>query len=323
MLRWSEWGGKKQGPLVALAYLAIWQDPLAIDAAFVATGAVLAALCHAYLLNAAADRNEDAATGKLQPFATRSHRCRLIVLLAIPVITLPALGSVADRLAVLGVALVFVAGWVYSSGPRLRDRPLPGTIVAALGQRTAPLLAFAGLLDLSVVAWFGLQMAFFGSGLRGILVHQFIDRTADQHSGHRTVALRMSEHRLRTLLVTVTLFEMTGWVMAGLYTMPIAFALVLFAVGCLAGRRVWQNWTWYERAVDYAHLPLNHLYFLFLPVTCACFALVSVWMSENPTWIAFMFVVLIGELTYRWTVLRGVVAVARQPYQHTEKGLLT
>lgn len=311
-MRWPEWGGKKQGPLFALAYLAIWQDPAALGSASVVTVAVLAALCHAYLLNAVADRSEDLITGKLQPFATRSLLLQRIVLLAIPTVSLLTLLLLTDWVALLGVALIFVAGWLYSAGPRLRDRPVPGTIVAALGQRTAPLLAFMGLIDLSAPAWLGLQVAFLGSGLRGILVHQFIDREADQRSGHVTVALLIGEHRTRQLLVLITRLELIGLVVSGLWSTPIVIALALFAAGGLAGNRIWRNWTWYQRAADYAHLPLNHLYFFFLPVTCAGFALASTWQSAGFSWPAIMLsVIFVSELAYRWSVLKGVAEVAR------------
>lgn len=311
LLRWPEWGGKKQGPLFAVAYLTAWQSPETTGSAVLVTLAVLAALCHAYLLNAVSDKDEDLATGKLKPFATQSRQHQRLVLLALPLLAMLPLLVATRWLALLGVGLIFTAGWIYSGRPRLRDRPVAGTIVGGLGQRTAPLLAFLGLLQLPEAAWLALHLAFLGSGLRGMLVHQFIDREADRRSGHRTVALAMSEHRMRQLLTAIAWVELGGLVVTGLWCVPIAVSLMLALLARFAGHRIWRSWTWYQRATDYANLPLNHLYFFFLPVTCAAFAAASSGLSGGLWTTAVLVTVFVAELVYRWPVLKGVVAVAR------------
>ena len=145
LLRWREWGGYKQGPLVAVAYLVVWQHPERTVAAAATTVALLGALCWSYLLNAVTDREEDEQAGKLKPFANVGPTARLAVTAGLPAGAGILAVTLGGPLPTWGIGLTLLSGWLYSSGPRLRDRPIGGTAVAAIGQRTFPLLALTGL----------------------------------------------------------------------------------------------------------------------------------------------------------------------------------
>lgn len=269
-LRWQEWGGHKQGILAAAVYLQAMGAPSGTFwcglAAFVGG---LAGLCWSYLLNAVADADEDRSVGKLKEFATLARRDRWLAFVALAAVGVLAGVGAGNPWAVSAISGVFVSGWLYSVGPRLRDRPVLGVVICVVGQRTLPLVAVLATGHLPILVQVALHVTFAGSGLRGILVHHFVDRDADRLSGHSTLGGSMGEERLRRLLVRTSGCELAGVVLAAVWSWPLGVALATWALANVGLLHLWRRWTWAQRVLDYAFMPLNHLYFCFLPVTLA------------------------------------------------------
>lgn len=317
VLRWREWGGNKQGNLAAVMYLqlmtlswfTLWQGL----AAYVGS---LAGLCSAYLLNAVADADEDATVGKLKPFARLPQRSRHLVLLSVWAIGALAALATWNPWSALCIAGIFLSGVLYSAGPRWRDRVIAGVVVSVVGQRTLPLAAVLAIGQLPLRVQLPLHVAFVGSGLRGILVHQFLDRDADSQSRHRTLAGAMSESSLRRLLVWVSGIELAAWVVAAFWAWPFFAALIMWAIANVRLIGLWRRWTWEQRVLDYAVMPLNHLYFFFLPVVVAGAAFThAICSRDEPATTGFAMalgVLTLAEGYLRRDVFLGIVRMSSQ-----------
>jgi 4-hydroxybenzoate polyprenyltransferase len=217
-LRTADWWASKIPPLLAVAYagflLGDIPAPIALPALLRLLLAILAVAGYGYVLNDVFDIDEDRRRGKANRVATlkRWQQAALLLLLAslalAPLVRGP-FSTVSTFLAVMNLALPML----YSIPPiRLKERGILGLIADAMGVHVVPALFFAvsiaGLSERSG-GWrmpgFIAATGFWAlvAGLRGIIVHQMVDRRSDLDAGVKTFAGGIDPRTARNVLVRI------------------------------------------------------------------------------------------------------------------------
>lgn len=211
-VRAGDWWLYKIPPLAAIAYAGALLGASGSAGRLAAGGIAIVGIClvaaYGYILNDICDLDEDRVNGRHNRMARLTATARTIALLT-PCATLALLGV---RFADWTTAALFAANLalptLYSVRPvRLKERGVIGALADASGVHAVPAL---------IVAWTvaplprssPLSSIFIGSsvgwalfaGLRGIVVHQVADRSADLKAGVRTFAADLSTEAARTLL---------------------------------------------------------------------------------------------------------------------------
>lgn len=223
-LRTNQWWSHMLGPLTAFALLQVgWRDVGPADAYPRVLAVLWCAMClaaYGYVVNDAADIESDRRAGKPNAMARLSPLVRAVVIVAFAILgvlpwTIVSIGGPAWAV-VVGCLVLPLA---YSPRPlRLKEHAVLGPIADAANAFILPALftvfLFAGigvpggssaLMVAGVVAWGA------GFGLRGILLHQVDDADKDRVSGTTTMATRIGEARVVTVVRRVLFpLEMVG-----------------------------------------------------------------------------------------------------------------
>ncbi|MFT7623397.1 MAG: 1,4-dihydroxy-2-naphthoate octaprenyltransferase [Myxococcota bacterium] len=228
-LRVPQWWYFASLPLAAAAAT---PDVSAVNLLGRLTLAVLAAaasLAFAFGLNAITDRAGDREVRK-NPLAGR---------LEVPPTVLPTVWATAlvalllvlplGLASIVLMAISLVAGAIYSAGPRLKARPVIGTLcnaaifVPLLGLGLLPTVNWAVLTGLGLV--FGVLLT------QNQLIHEIADETEDRAAGSRTTAVVLGSSAARALALGLGVLA----VPAILWLWPAGWAGLLGAAGLVAG----------------------------------------------------------------------------------------
>lgn len=151
-------------------------------------GAAFCALAFAYLANTVADRDMDRDPDK-NPLARgpRDAERRFALPLAILAAGALALAATGPTLAVAAAACSVAAGWAYSLGPRLKAKPVIGTLMNAL--IFAPLLLLGLDRPAPPPRFAAVTAAFIALLIQNQLLHEAADAVEDREGGVRTTFL--------------------------------------------------------------------------------------------------------------------------------------
>lgn len=214
-------------------------------------------LAFGYLANTVGDRDMDLDPAK-NPLAARApiDDRRIEVLLAILAISTLLLAGTGPLLVVAAAACGLISGWAYSLGPRLKTRPVIGTLLNATN--FAPLLLLGMDRSSPPARLTFLVPAFVALLLQNQLLHEAADAAEDRGGGVRTTFLAIGASGAAVLAALCGAALL--WITLRLLTeraLPLAFALhtaphllvfpALLAVAgrspaCMAGARVAQRW---------------------------------------------------------------------------------
>lgn len=222
--RYNDWWGCKMSPLVAVGYGTSIVAGIPVYRAIGWTALVIGALViggvYASSLNDLSDLGEDAASGKtnrLSRIPARYRWCFPVGALALGVVLAFYLLSLSVLTAVL-YAVPCLCFTLYSLKPfRLKTRGAWGVLADASGAHIFPsLCVVAGTSQLTGASvnwvWFtlvGIWAACFG--VRGILWHQFQDRTPDLRVGLKTFATVRDPHAFRVTPRVLVVIELTAF----------------------------------------------------------------------------------------------------------------
>lgn len=210
----SIWRGLRVRDWAHFLVLPLASAPLAaLDADAVvglARGVVIATLvlAYGYLLNGLADRTLDRDATK-NPFALASTQTldRLTVLSLMLAVTAVALASAGGLVPLLATSTSVLAGWLYSTGPRLKRFPVVGTLlnVACF----APLL-FVGTSRTPPPVASLLALAFTGLLLENQLLHEAADGRDDAAGAVRTTFLAIGPRAAAAFAALAGLLPVTA-----------------------------------------------------------------------------------------------------------------
>ena len=289
--RADNWWTSKLLPLLAVAFAQLLRNPAAPAVALPALAAVAVALCavawHAHVVNDLCDIEDDARSGKPNRMAGSSALRRWTLLVVLPLVGLLSAASpfIEQPMPAAVLAANFAVFAMYSVSPvRLKTRRWWGVVADASGAHALPTLfvlsAMPGGLERSVPGLVFAASAItcsFAVGLRGIIMHQFADRRADERAHLNTLGATSSLSTARALVQRVFLPIEAGALvlMVGL-TAPYAPLLMLAAVLYVAVevakvRRAWTLPQFEPEGSREPYLPLvnNDVYELWLPNTLA------------------------------------------------------
>lgn len=252
----GEWWEHKLPPLLGGAYATALYAETALSDIAPTLILVLVALApgavYASVLNDLTDREADRRVGKRNRLESRSPVLALVLLA-----TAIAIGFGVACAAWLDDPLVlalYLAAWLsftaYSSPPlRLKERALAGVLADAAGAHLFPCLfaaaaVFAAAGDGVDGTWLAIVGAWsFALGIRGALLHQFIDVASDVHGGIRTFAV--VRPRAARMLGAYVAFPIELCVLVGMLVFAGAWAaialLILYAVRERHRSRKWAS----------------------------------------------------------------------------------
>jgi 4-hydroxybenzoate polyprenyltransferase len=220
-------------------------------------GAAFCALAFAYLANTVADRGMDRDLDK-NPLARASAVAdrRFDLPLAILGAGALALAATGPLLGVAAATLSLAAGWAYSLGPRLKARPVIGTLMNAL--IFAPLLLLGLDRPAPPPRFMPVAAAFVALLLQNQLLHEAADAVEDREGGVRTTFLTLGG--AGAALLAALCGAAAAWITAGaiaerhlsswllalvaphLLVFPAALALAGHSPARMAQARVAQRW---------------------------------------------------------------------------------
>jgi len=303
LVRWDEWFDSKL-PLIAACALSLAlqaQLPWCTNLLRVwqAIGFACLYLAYGYLLNDYCDRASDRRAGKIKEIYHLPDSVILGFLvglvLAGGLVLLPESAGSPSR---FGAALMcYVLGTAYSAPPlRLKERGVLGLLGAAIAQRSLPVVVTGTLwnqLGPEVWAWVILSTMV---GIRYILIHQYLDRAADVVSQVETFAVRRPRAVLR-LLITCFMLEIVAilalTIQVGVHSPAFQYFIGAYGLYAVVYAMLYCQWVGPLSLTTYAHVPLEDLYHLFLPLwlyamLCmvawpwlVCLPLVIVWLRRR------------------------------------------
>lgn len=213
--RAGNWWSSKLPPLMAVAYATILRHDVAagraVTALVVALVSLSAVAWHAHVVNDLCDIDDDRRSGKTNRLASLGNPTRVALVAALPIVALTAALSpvVSSRIPaiVLGANMVVFA--LYSVPPvRLKAHRWWGVAADATGAHLLPTCFVLAVMPegphfstgdlLFAIAALSWSLA---AGVRGILVHQFIDREADRTAGLATIGTSASITWARSLIL--------------------------------------------------------------------------------------------------------------------------
>lgn len=220
LTRAVEWWEYKLTFLVAVAYAtALLSSASLIDVSgqilFYLAATIVMAI-YVSLVNDFTDVEEDLAVGKRTPMAALSPVMRWITIgFSIGLGVAFGFFIWPDLLSLLFYSLTWIAFTLYSVPPfRWKARGVLGVLCDAVGAHLAPsLLMAAGIFNAA-----GMQVNYgwlaavgtwaFASGLRGILSHQFLDRSNDIQTETNTFASKVDPLRFRPVAMLIMAIEL-------------------------------------------------------------------------------------------------------------------
>jgi 4-hydroxybenzoate polyprenyltransferase len=211
-VRASDWWSYKIPPLLLTAYAgaALFDVPVAIlGVAGRAVLAILAIAVFGYVQNDICDVDADRRAGRPNRMTDVGRGARVAWLLMPIVVALLLAVTIADLVLLALVIANLVVPTLYSVAPiRLKERGVWGAAADAAGVHVLPMAIVARSVTmhapngrvltvfvLSALGW----TAF--AGLRGIIVHQVVDREADAAAGAETFGGRLGAARARMLIL--------------------------------------------------------------------------------------------------------------------------
>lgn len=315
-VRFDHWFTQKLSPLLVVAYAVFWATGTAPHEAFAVLPLVLLCICsvaaYGHVINDWFDLDSDAASAKANTLEEVSLTARAglaVLFLASGFGAVLAIDGAAVLVWILAVN--FLLPTIYSVPPiRLKHRGVLGVASDALAAHFLPtlfvLVAFADIagaeltgLAVPALVWASCL------GLRGILIHQAIDRDADRAAGLETFATPRSRQAIRRivvgLIVPLEAVGVAAFVVAlPLFSAPLAFALGVFALGEMArvARGLKMPMVYLKEVGREKYVPLvsNELYEVWLPM--ALLLQLAIVDSE------YLPLVLIHVLLFRSPILR-------------------
>ncbi len=211
--RTGNWWSSKLPPLFVIAYAEILRRDLPALASLAALGEAIVALSivawHAHVVNDLCDIEEDRLSGKSNRMEALTYGRRALLALGLPVLALATGWIAGGRPSLILLAVNIGIFLLYSVRPvRLKARRWWGVAADATGAHALPMLVVLSVLP-GGVSGNALDIAFAASavtwslaaGVRGIIVHQFLDRAADGAAGLSTLGTTMSVVRARALVL--------------------------------------------------------------------------------------------------------------------------
>lgn len=322
IVRAEQWWGYKLAPILAVFYASLLREGTAVsavagEAAILLLGLVAGA-AWVSLSNDLADRDDDRAAGKANRLEERSV-VTITLLLALPLAAGAAVawqwrGDLPLLLAYGGAWLAFA---FYSLPPlRLKARGIPGVIADAAGSQALPSLVAALAASHAVgrapdLLWCGIVTLWAGAwGVRGIIWHQLLDRSADEASATGTFVRRHGVPRARALVRLVTFPVELAALLALLWLVPGRagmFALALYGIFTIARLERFGLRAALADPVDRYLLVLGDFYVVFWPV-----ALLATSAAAHPQDLLVVAAHLLLFLGPALTVARDVTRLPRR-----------
>lgn len=288
-VRAADWWSYKIPPLLLVAYAGLAYFRLPLEAAAIvgrAMAAILAIAIFGYVQNDICDVEADRLAGKPNRMAAVGVVGRLAWLVTPAAVALLIAVSVRDSVLLFLVCGNLLVPTLYSVAPiRLKARGIWGALADAAGVHVLPMAIVARAVTLmaaptmertvfvvSVLAW----AAF--AGLRGIIVHQVVDREADHAAGAETFGGRLGATRARGLimhgLLPAELLALAVFLVLVATWMPVVW-LVLVLYAAAETVKVRRKWTMplfdHSGRTKEAYVPTvnNELYEAWLPMAFA------------------------------------------------------
>jgi 4-hydroxybenzoate polyprenyltransferase len=194
-----------------------------------------AVLTFGYLLNSVADREMDLDPEKsVLRGEQKNYRVELMVWVFIALV----LSLMGPWLVVLCTALCIGCGWIYSVGPRLKAKPLIGTLLNV--GNFAPLL-FVGIHRVpgpSALPWIaGLFSALL---LQNQLLHEAADAEEDRHGQLNTTFLKWGEQYAVWLVLLCGILVL----FLSVYSLHVHRRSMIFALHALLYLVLFPAWLW-------------------------------------------------------------------------------
>lgn len=291
-IRFEHWFTQKLSPLLVVGYALLWATDVSPHDALAVLPVVLLCICsvaaYGHLVNDWFDIESDALSGKPNTLdgISPGGRTALIAIFVISGFGLLLLIPGPSTLVWLLIA-DYLLPTIYSVPPvRLKNRGALGVlsdvlaahliptlfVVVALGAVTGESSSASTALIVSACAWSSCL------GLRGILIHQAIDRNADRVAGLRTIATVRSRQDIRSVVVRVIVPVEAigvGVFLASLptYSVPVIAVLIVFVAGEVARltRRLKMPMVYVNEVGRERYVPMvsNELYEVWLPLALA------------------------------------------------------
>lgn len=289
LVRGSDWFLYKIPPLLAVGYALILALELPFSEAvltlFLVLLCILSVAAYGHVVNDIFDIHEDLDAGKANAMARfsplqRTLFCALFVAMGAAPFVFHNLGASAAIL--LGIN--YLLPTAYSIPPvRLKERGVLGVATDALGAHMVPTLFMAASMlersatpGLSSFALLGAAALWsFCLGLRGIIVHQVLDRNRDIRANVATFVAGARRRRpLRNFVLHLTYpFEVVGLLAFVVLLLPVSPALGAFAAIFVFAETLkivfaWKQTIFYpERPAREPYIPLlnNEFYEVWLP----------------------------------------------------------
>jgi UbiA prenyltransferase family protein len=286
LIRRSNWWDSKIPPLLALAYLQILVLSVPVERALVALAALLVSAISlaaaAHVLTDSFDLEQDRRAGKSNALGVLKPWQRIALYSLLAVCGLAPWAFIhLDLLASLWLALIYLIPILYAAPPiRLKERGLWGAVADASMAHAAPtffvLALFAGLAPIGAPNTIGLMIAAglwsFCYGLRGILLHQILDRPSDALIGVKTFVVQVGIARAQAyILKFIFPVEMIGLGSLLLFVLPLAPLFFLGGLLFVGYDIVKQAYLWRQR-FDPAptepgiYIPPHDVYEIWLPI---------------------------------------------------------
>ncbi len=247
LTRIAEWWEHKLAALVALAYATtLSTDIPLIELAPVILfylGSLIVSAVYVSFINDFTDIEEDIAVGKTNKMADLSPRMRWVVLVACMCLgVLFAVLMWPDAWTLTFYAGTWVVFSLYSVRPvRFKERGFLGVLCDACGAHVFPsLLMVTGVFNaVGLPINYGWLVAVgiwaFAYGLRGILAHQFVDRTNDIQTNTNTFASKVEPSKFRPIAMLIMAMELLAFGIMLVYiaqpVLLVLFPLYLVLVG--------------------------------------------------------------------------------------------
>lgn len=322
-VRFDHWFTQKLSPLLVVAYAVLWANGIAPAEAFAVLPLVLLCICsvaaYGHVINDWFDLESDAASAKANTLEGVSLAARVSLTALFLAAGFGSVLAIDGRLAMVWILAVnYLLPTIYSVPRiRLKHRGVAGVFSDAMAAHFLPtlfvLVAFGELAN-GALSGLGVSALVWASclGLRGILIHQAIDRDADRAAGLKTFATPRSRKTIRRIVVGLIVpIEVAGLVAfvpaLPSFSAPLALALTVFALGEIArvARGLKMPMVYVQEVGRETYVPLvsNELYEVWLPM-----ALVIQLAMVNA---AYLPLVLIHLVVFRAPILRTAAMLAR------------
>jgi 4-hydroxybenzoate polyprenyltransferase len=292
LVRADNWIYSKIPPLLAVGYAIAIVGEISFVSAFgrlfLLFVSIFSVAAYGHIFNDIFDIEQDAAIGKknamsvVPPLGRISYCLFFIISGFIPLLLLDA-GPASTFLLIVNYLLP-----TFYSVPhiRLKERGLPGVLADALAAHTVPIL-FITLSLVSkkspshrLVLWIAVAACIWSlfAGLRGIIVHQVLDRQNDRRANVVTFAGARRRRNVRRLVLRFFYpCELVGIVGFVCLVLPYAPVLAVFVGSYILGEFAKMKLGWRlplfypERPTIEAYLPLlnNEFYEVWLPCALA------------------------------------------------------